>query len=92
MFWFKQDDVECVSDLEVSRELGPNYISFCSQLIFEAYIRNAKERILEHRRNNVIDKTTVKPAPSIKPELSARMQEILCFLNTYLYDFQNLTR
>ena len=66
MFRFKQNDVELVSDEEVSRELGPNYISPCSQLTFEADIRNAKERILERRKNNVIDRTTLKTEPSIK--------------------------
>ena len=30
VFRFKQDDVEFVSDEEVSRKLGPNYISPCS--------------------------------------------------------------
>ena len=78
VFRFKQNDKEFVSDEEVSRELGHNYISPCSQLTFEADIRNAKERILERRKTNVIDRTTVKTEPSIKTELSARMQEIFC--------------
>ena len=77
MFRFKQD-AEFVSDEEDSRELGPNYISPCSQLTCEADIRNAKEWILERRKNNVIDSTTVKTEPSIKRELSARMQGIYC--------------
>ena len=34
VFRFRQDDEEFVSDEEVSRELGPNYISPCSQLTF----------------------------------------------------------
>ena len=59
VFRFKQNDEEFVSDEEVSRELGLNYISPCSQLTFEADIRNAKERILERRKNNLIDRTTV---------------------------------
>ena len=50
VFRFKQND-EFVSDEEVSRELGPNYISPCSQLTFEADIRNAKERIFERHKN-----------------------------------------
>ena len=78
VFRFKQDVKEFLSDEEVSRELGPNYSSPCSQLIFEADIRNAKTRILELCKNNLIDKTTVKTEPSIKTELSARMQEIFC--------------
>ena len=47
VFRFKQDYVEFVSDEQVSFELGPKYISSCSQLTFEADIRNAKERIRE---------------------------------------------
>ena len=77
MFRLKQNDVEFVSDEEVSRKLGPNYISRCFQLLFEADIRNAQERILE-RRKNVIDRTTVMTETSIKTELSARMQGIFC--------------
>ena len=87
MFRFKQDDVEFVSDEEVSREVGPNYISPCSQLTFEADIRNAKERILERRQNNVIDRTTVMTEPSIKTKLSTSMQVIFCCYGTYLYYF-----
>ena len=75
---FKQDDEEFVSDEEVSRELGPNYISPCSQLTFEADIRNAKERILERRKTNLIDRSNVKTEASIKTELSERMQGIFC--------------
>ena len=79
VFRFKQDDEEFVSDKEVSRELGPNYISPCSQLTLEADIRNAKQRILERRKNNLIDRTTVKTEPSIKTVLSERMQGIFCY-------------
>ena len=78
MFRFKQNDEDFVSHEEVSRELVPNYISPCSELTFEADIRNAKVRILERRKNNVIDRTTVKTELSIKTELSARMQGIFC--------------
>ena len=78
VFRFKQHDEEFVSDAEVSRELGPNYISPCSQLTFEADIRNAKKQILQRRRNNLIDRTTVKTKPSIKTERSERMQGIFC--------------
>ena len=78
VFRFKQNDEEFVSDEEVSRELRSNYISPCSKLTFEADIRNAKELILD-RRKNVIDRTTVKTEPSIKTELSARMQGIFCY-------------
>ena len=78
VFRFKQDDEEFVNDEEVSRKLGPNYISPCSQLTFEADIRNAKERILERLTNNIIDRTTVKT------KLFARMQKnILLLMNIY---------
>ena len=66
VFRVKQDDNEFVSDEEVSRELKPNYISPWSQLTYEAGIRNAKERIFERRKNNVINRTTVKKVPFIK--------------------------
>ena len=78
VFRLKQNDEEFVSEEEVSRETGPNYISPCSQLTFEADIRNAKERILERQKNTLIDRTTVKTEPSIKTDLSARMQGIFC--------------
>ena len=60
VFRLKQNEEEFVRDEEVSRELGFNYVSPCFQLTFEANIRNAKERILERRKNNLIDRTTVK--------------------------------
>ena len=78
VFRFKQNDEEFVNDEKVSRELGANYISPCSQLTFIADIRNAKDRILERRTNNLIDRTTVKTKPSIKTELCSRMQGIFC--------------
>ena len=78
VFRVKQNDENCVSDEEVLHEFGPNYISPCSQLTYEADIRNAKERILERRKNNLIDRTTVKTEPSIKTKRSARMQTIFC--------------
>ena len=70
----------------MSRELGPYYISPCSQLTFEADIRNAKKRNLERSKNNVIDRTTVKTEPFIKTELSSRKQGIFCYYKIYLYD------
>ena len=78
LFRFKQDDKEFVSNEEVSRELGPNYISPCSQLNYKADIQDAKEQILERRKTNMIYRTTVKTEPSIKTELSTRMQGIFC--------------
>ena len=41
---------EFVSDKESAQELGPEYMSPCSQLTFEADIRIAKEKILERRK------------------------------------------
>ena len=52
---------EFVSDKEVVQELGPEYMSPCSQLTFEADIRIAKEKILERRKKEsslVMLKTT----------------------------------
>ena len=91
VFRFKQDKEEFVSDEEVSRELGPNYIYLRSKHTFEADIRNAKTRIFERCKNKLIDMTIVKTEPSIKTELFAQMHKIFCCCGTYLYDFQNLT-
>ena len=50
-----------VSDDEVAAKLGPDYNPPCSQLTYEADIRNAKQRILERRKkksiqgNNIVD-------------------------------------
>ena len=73
-----------MSDEEVSRELGPNYISPCSQLTFEADIRNANERILERRKTNVIDRTTVKTELSIKTAFCTYAKNILLLRNIYM--------
>ena len=45
---------DIVSDKEVAAELGPDYDPPCSQLTYEADIRNAKERILERRKKESI--------------------------------------
>ena len=42
--------IDLVSDEEVAAELGPDYDPPCSQLTYEADIRNAKVRILESRK------------------------------------------
>ena len=39
-----------VSNEEVAAELGPDYSPPCSQLTYEADIKNAKDRILERRK------------------------------------------
>ena len=76
--------------MKKSRMLKPNYIFCCSQLTFVADIRNAKKQIFE-RRTNLLDRTTVNKELSIETEMFARMQCILCFLGTNLYDYKNLT-
>ena len=84
VFRFKQDDDEFVSDKEVSCELGPNYISPCSQLTFEADIRNAKERILE-RRKTVINRTTVKTTFYQNRAFSTYAINILLLNNIFIW-------
>ena len=42
-----------VSDEEVTAELGPDYDPPCSQLTYEADIRNAKERIIERKKKKI---------------------------------------
>ena len=49
-----------VSDEEVAAELGPDYDPPCSQLTYEADIRNAKERILERRKKKSIQGNIIK--------------------------------
>ena len=67
-----------MSDEEVSRELGPNYISPCFQLTFEADIRIAKKRILKSSKANVIDRIIVKTETTIKRKLNSSLQGIFC--------------
>ena len=55
--WFrcKQNDEDFVSDEELLRQLGDNYIQFCSQLTYEEDRWEAKQRIFKRRfpeRNN----------------------------------------
>ena len=54
-----------VSDEEVAAELGPNYNHPCSQLTYEADIRNAKERILERRTEKSIQGNIMKASISM---------------------------
>ena len=49
-----------VSDEEVAPEVGPDYNPPCSQLTYEADIRNAKERILKRRTKNSIKGNIIK--------------------------------
>ena len=57
--------IDLVSDEEVAAELGPDYDPPCSQLTYEADIRNAKERILERRKNESIQGIIKKAFKSI---------------------------
>ena len=55
--------IDCVSNEEVAAEVGPDSNSTCSQFTYAAYIRNAKERILERQKkesNQRMIKTTSK--------------------------------
>ena len=54
-----------VSNEEVAAELGPDYDPPCSQLTYEADIRNAKERILERRKNESIQSIITKASKSM---------------------------
>ena len=56
---------ECVSDEEVAAELGPDYVFPCSQLTYEADIRNAKERILERRNKESIQGNIIKASKTM---------------------------
>ena len=38
----------------MAAELGPDYVPQCSQLTYEADIRNAEEKILESRKKKYI--------------------------------------
>ena len=51
---------DLVSDEEVAAELGPDYDPPCSQLTYEADIRNAKEWILERRKKESIQGNITK--------------------------------
>ena len=54
-----------VSDDELAAELGPDYDPPCSQLTYEADIRNAKERILKHRKKKSIQGKIIKASKSM---------------------------
>ena len=58
-FLFKEDDEDFVSHEELHEELGDDYISFCSQLAYEADRQAAKQRILERRCPERISKTPI---------------------------------
>ena len=54
-----------VSEDDVAAELGPDYNPPCSQLTYEADIRNAKERILERRKKESIQGMIKKTSKSM---------------------------
>ena len=49
-----------VSDERVAAMLGFEYVPSCSQLTYEANIRNAKEKILERRKTKSIQGNIIK--------------------------------
>ena len=58
-FRFKEADEDFVSDEELHRVLGDDYISLCSQLTYEADRKEAKKRILERQFPERIPKTPI---------------------------------
>ena len=69
-FRFKEDDEDFVSDEELHRELGDDYIPPCSQLTYEANRQAAKQRILERRFPERIPKTPIMmQAPGVSRTL-----------------------
>ena len=56
---------DLVSDEEVAGELGPDYDPPCSQLTYEADIRNAKERILKRRKKKSIQGNIIKASQNM---------------------------
>ena len=54
-----------VSDEEVAAELGLDYDPPCFQLSYKADIRNAKERILKHRKKESIQGIITKASKSM---------------------------
>ena len=61
----KEVKTDYVLDGEVAAELGPDYYPPCFQLTYEADIRNAKERILERRKEKFIQGNIIKTSNSI---------------------------
>ena len=65
-FRFKENDKDLVSDDELHRKLGDNYIPPCFQLTYEADRQAAKQRILERRFPERYKKTLFKlKAPGV---------------------------
>ena len=58
-FRFKEDVENFVSDEELYRELGNNYILPCSQINYETDRQDAKQRILERQFPERIQKTPI---------------------------------
>ena len=67
---------EFVSDKEIAKELGPEYMSLCSQLTFEADIRISTEKILERRKKE-------SSVVMLKKTTESMNLKILCFWICY---------
>ena len=61
----KEVKTDFVSDEEMAAELGPDYDPPCSQLTYEADIRNAKEHIFERRKEKYIQCNNIKDSKSM---------------------------
>ena len=61
----KEIKTDFLSDEEVAAELGPDYDPPCSQLTYEADIRNAKERIFERQKKKLIQGNIIKASKSM---------------------------
>ena len=62
-FRFNEDDEDFVSDEELHRKLGDEYIPHFSQLTYEADLQAAKQRILERRFPERLPKTLIMMQP-----------------------------
>ena len=73
---------------ELHRELGDDYISPCSQLIYEADRQVAKKRILERRFPERIPKTAIlMQAPGVAETLNLIDYFITITLCNFSYNF-----
>ena len=70
-FCFKKNDEVFVSDDELHRELGDDYISPCSQLTYEADRQAVKQRIFERRHpERILTTLIIKLAPGVAETLN----------------------
>ena len=61
----KEVKTDFVSDKELAAVLGPDYNPPCSQLTYEADIRNANKRILERRKKKFIQGDIIKASKNM---------------------------